>query len=263
MSILDSVKNRFSRNGRTDNYADEYDDYDYYEDSGYETTSHDYAQGEEFQGGQRVDNAFSISSRGSRTNEHTPLVSNTDVRSSAYAQKYSEQPVPRGSNTYHSFPSDEYATNGKSLAPASNRSLQSLQDAREELEALKACSGIDSSVLSSSSQESLKTASRAYSSSSRAAYPESASRRITSLMPKNYEEIAQVSEAFKAGSVVVLSLAKVDAALAKRLLDFSFGVASALGGSVSKLSSRVFLIARSGVTLTDAEIEGLKGKGIL
>ncbi len=262
MSILDNVKNRFSRNGRTDNYADEYDDYDYYEEGGYESPG-DYGRGEELQGAQRSDSAFSISSRGSRSNEHTPLVTNTDVRSSAFAQKYSEQPIPRGNNTYHSFSNEDYAVSGKSLAPASNRSLQSLQSAREELEALKACSGVDSSILSSSSQESLKTASRAYSTSSRGSYSEVANRRITALAPKNYEEIAQVSEAFKGGSVVILSLSKVDAALAKRLLDFSFGVASALGGSVSKLSAQVFLIARSGVTLTDAEIEGLKEKGIL
>jgi FtsZ-interacting cell division protein YlmF len=264
MSIFDSVRSRFGRDNGTDNYVDEYDDYDYYDEEGYrEPAGTSYGYTDDPVSERDSESAFSISSRGTRMNEHTPLVTNMDVRSST-STKYTEQPTPRtygnATGSYRPFLSDDCPPPAVDLS-ASNRSLRSLQDARDELEALKATTGVDSSVLSASSQESLTRASRAYTS--RPAYAEPANRRIASFAPASYEEIVQVSEAFKAGNTVVLSLSRVDGALAKRLLDFSFGVASALDGSVSKLNARTFLIARGGVTLTSGELAGLKDKGIL
>ena len=54
------------------------------------------------------------------------------------------------------------------------------------------------------------------------------------------------------GDVVVLDLAATPGDLAKRVLDFSFGVASALDARVDCIAEKVFIICRGeGLTLTE------------
>ncbi|MBS7407281.1 MAG: cell division protein SepF, partial [Coriobacteriales bacterium] len=50
--------------------------------------------------------------------------------------------------------------------------------------------------------------------------------------------------------------------LAKRVLDFSFGVASALNGSVDKAAAKVFIISRD-AGRSDEESAYLRDKGII
>ena len=50
--------------------------------------------------------------------------------------------------------------------------------------------------------------------------------------------------------------------LSKRILDFSFGVSSALDASVDCVADKVFVISR-GAALTDAERMSLRGQGVL
>jgi len=66
----------------------------------------------------------------------------------------------------------------------------------------------------------------------------------------------------KAGDVVVLQLRNTPDSLAKRILDFSFGVSAALDASVECPTDKVFAIAR-GNALTDAEKANLRGRGVL
>ena len=61
---------------------------------------------------------------------------------------------------------------------------------------------------------------------------------------------------------MVLALKETPDALAKRVLDFSFGVSSALDASVDCIADKVFVIAR-GAALTEAERASLRSQGIL
>lgn len=295
MGVLDGLKSRFGGNNNANNgeYADDYDDYGRYDDGyddyndqgadygygasdGYESdVAPDYGYGTDdgYAGSDDQGYAYDAGSNMSRgeddmraraprapraANQHAPLISSSDVRSSSALNQYDRQPTQRSSRAaYGSTASlDDRRT---PTASGSSRSAQSIQDARSELESLKANAGIDSSTLSAASKESLRTTKRAYTTP----YESNVSRRMTTVVPTCYEDVAQVAQGYKGGSAVVLSLTKVDAALAKRLLDFSFGVASALDGTVSKLNARTFLIAREGVELEAAELDSLKSAGVI
>lgn len=89
-----------------------------------------------------------------------------------------------------------------------------------------------------------------------------AARDIVVVAPQRYDEVERVSKALQEGNAVVLRLNSTKHSLAKRVLDFSFGVASALDGRVDCIADRVFVITR-GSTLTDGEREKLKAQGII
>ena len=75
-------------------------------------------------------------------------------------------------------------------------------------------------------------------------------------------EWIRMRAALKAGDVVVLALRNTPDNLSKRILDFSFGVSSALDASVDCVADKVFVISR-GAALTDAERMSLRGQGVL
>jgi cell division inhibitor SepF len=77
-------------------------------------------------------------------------------------------------------------------------------------------------------------------------------RRIEHIRPVNYADAEQVAQELKRGAVVVLDLRSARPELAKRILDFSFGVASALDGQVDRHIDRVYVFTRNG-SLTDEE----------
>lgn len=60
----------------------------------------------------------------------------------------------------------------------------------------------------------------------------------------------------------MLACAAAPDALMKRVLDFSFGAASALGAQVDVIAPRVFAL-NAGAALSDAEKEQLHEQGIL
>jgi cell division inhibitor SepF len=77
-------------------------------------------------------------------------------------------------------------------------------------------------------------------------------RRIEHIRPMTYADAEQVAQELKKGVLVVLDLRSTRPELAKRILDFSFGVASALEGQVDRHIDRVYIFARNG-PLTDEE----------
>ncbi|AEA25012.1 cell division protein SepF [Pseudonocardia benzenivorans] len=88
----------------------------------------------------------------------------------------------------------------------------------------------------------------------RAAVPEQRDRgaaalsRITTLQPRSYKEARTIGERYRDGQPVIMNLTELDAASAKRLVDFAAGLAFALRGSIDKVTNRVFL-------LTPADVE--------
>ena len=77
-------------------------------------------------------------------------------------------------------------------------------------------------------------------------------RRVEYIVPVTYADAEQITVELRKGAVVVLDLRGTRPDLAKRILDFSFGVASALDGQVERYIDRVYLFAINGAIL-DAE----------
>ncbi len=72
--------------------------------------------------------------------------------------------------------------------------------------------------------------------------------RITTLHPASFKEARTIGERYRDGVPVIMNLTELDAADAKRLVDFAAGLAFALRGSIDKVTNRVFL-------LTPADVE--------
>lgn len=89
-----------------------------------------------------------------------------------------------------------------------------------------------------------------------------AKRHLTIIAPMSYGDVEGVARALKAGDVVVLVLTRTPDTLSKRVLDFSFGAASALDASVDSVGNKVFAIARDH-GLTPAERTELRSQGVL
>lgn len=87
-------------------------------------------------------------------------------------------------------------------------------------------------------------------------------RKLKVLSPAGYGEVEAVAHALKAGDAVVLALAQTPDDLAKRVLDFSFGAASALDASVECIADKTFAVCR-GAALSDAERAALAAQGVL
>ena len=100
----------------------------------------------------------------------------------------------------------------------------------------------------------------AYSSSSPSTY--SVARPLTVIKPVVYGDVERVARAVKSGDVVVLVMRNTPDELSKRILDFSFGVASALDANVECPGEKVFAIAR-GNGLSEDEKTRLRNQGAL
>lgn len=87
-------------------------------------------------------------------------------------------------------------------------------------------------------------------------------RSVAVVRPTAYADAEAVAKSLKAGDAVVLVLKQTPADLVMRLLDFSFGASCALGASVDCIAEKVFAIT-AGAPLTQSELSGLRGQGIL
>lgn len=90
----------------------------------------------------------------------------------------------------------------------------------------------------------------------------SPSRSVRVIKPLAYNDAEAVSTALKLGEAVVLCLTGTPDALSKRILDFSFGVASALDANVECVGAKVFALTRIN-ELSDAERSYLHSQGII
>ncbi|GAB2920773.1 cell division protein SepF [Rhodococcus aerolatus] len=77
--------------------------------------------------------------------------------------------------------------------------------------------------------------------------------RITTVHPTAYAEAKVVGERFRAGNPVIINLTRMSDADAKRLVDFSAGLAFAMRGSIDKVTTKVFLLSPSAVEFSDED----------
>lgn len=80
--------------------------------------------------------------------------------------------------------------------------------------------------------------------------------------PQSFNDAQEVGDLFKKGQPVIVNLQDLDRDLARRLLDFSSGVAYGLGGSVERVASHVYLLTPTDVQVSADERRKLRERGL-
>ena len=136
------------------------------------------------------------------------------------------------------------------LARTSNASLSQLHSERLRMEN----SGKIVAIGSEAARESTAAlyqhhASGAFDPAATGQVRQRRNRMIESVVPATYADAEQISAELKKGAIVLLDLRSTRPDLAKRILDFSFGVASVLEGQVERYADRVYIFTSNGALL--------------
>ena len=83
------------------------------------------------------------------------------------------------------------------------------------------------------------------------------------MKPTSYDEVQLVVRRVRTRQPVVLVLKETDIEVAKRILDFSFGLSFGINGSVEELGDGVFVVLPGGVSLTQSDIDRLVADGTI
>ncbi len=86
--------------------------------------------------------------------------------------------------------------------------------------------------------------------------------RVHVLEPHGFNDAQEVGDRLKGNQPVILNLQGVDRELQRRLIDFSSGLAYALGGRMSKAADQVFLLTPSNVSVPEEEKDRLEAEGL-
>ena len=286
--MLSGIKSKLglgdSNNGA---YDDEYyDDYGDEYGEGYEEDYGEYGEGYSDDYGYEERG----SSRAARTGAHSAssprVVSIDDVRANTQVpESLKRDPLPPRHATSATTASTSYSA-GSSSYSAGSGYRSSYGSSRQVERAADYLRSTETSDLPSGTQRSeglnslfTSTAAAADASSSTQASPSSSydpyeayagsgasshnpTRSLSVLKPSSSGEVERVAKIVKAGDVVVLSLRNTPDHLAKRILDFSFGVSSAFDASVECIADKVFVILR-GNALSADELTALRNQGVL
>lgn len=270
-----------------DEYGDGYGDYSEFDDygPGYQDSIRD--NGAE---ASRYEPYNSVTTRPSRASSRSTgvvppkLVSIDDVRARTQVpDSLNRDPLPPRRVSTPSLPHRGERTMVDSTLPDPAEHSHTTQPRRERSESLGSLfaptDGVSADTLATSAAGTSTTRSTATATtgasaaSSRGFDPYEAyagagavkhdpTRSLTVLKPASYAEVERIAKALKAGDAVVLALRNTPDNLAKRILDFSFGVSSALDASVDCVAEKVFVITR-GQALSDAEKVNLRNQGVL
>ena len=88
-----------------------------------------------------------------------------------------------------------------------------------------------------------------YVAPTRTAAPLADVYRITTLHPITYNDARRIGEEFRSGTPVIMNLSDMDEADARRIVDFSAGLAFGLHGSIEKVTKGVFLLSPANVDI--------------
>ena len=88
-----------------------------------------------------------------------------------------------------------------------------------------------------------------YVAPARTAAPLADVYRITTLHPITYNDARRIGEEFRSGTPVIMNLSDMDEADARRIVDFSAGLAFGLHGSIEKVTKGVFLLSPANVDI--------------
>ena len=70
---------------------------------------------------------------------------------------------------------------------------------------------------------------------------------VVRMNPHAYADIKGVAEAYRAGDVVSMDLARLNSDDAKRMIDFASGLTFGLSGTIERVGGKVFLLTPKGV----------------
>jgi len=83
------------------------------------------------------------------------------------------------------------------------------------------------------------------------------------LRPVAYDDVQAVVRRVRTNQPVILVFKETDLEVAKRILDFSFGLSFGVNGSVEELGDRVFAVLPAGIRLSQADIDRLVADGTI
>jgi len=86
---------------------------------------------------------------------------------------------------------------------------------------------------------------------------------IVHIRPRAFAEAATIGQSFRDGLPVILNLTVTEESQAQKLIDFCSGMAFVTGGTLERITSRVFLLKPAGVTLTEADRSQLSPESFL
>ncbi|GAQ64649.1 MULTISPECIES: cell division protein SepF [Streptomyces] len=79
-------------------------------------------------------------------------------------------------------------------------------------------------------------------------------RRIGTVTPDSFRDARHIGELFRDGVPVIMNLTNMDAADAKRVVDFAAGLIFGLRGSIERVSNRVFLLTPADTEIVSGEV---------
>ena len=265
---FDSLKSRLGFDRGADRGADRYDDYDEYGDyNEFEEYGEKYDSSNDYNdspvGGYRpLSSTTRGSNRYAKSDISSSLVSIDDVKASTpLPDTLSRDPLDRaGSSSYASAGAGAYGAGAG--AGASGYGTVTSPGVNSLFEPTTPASPAGTAVPTASSSAGAGSYDPyvAYSSANPSSH--APARSLTVVRPTTYGDVERVARAVKSGDVVVLAMRSTPDDLSKRILDFSFGVASALDANVECPGEKVFAIAR-GNALTPDEKRRLGAQGVL
>ncbi len=81
--------------------------------------------------------------------------------------------------------------------------------------------------------------------------------------PISYNDVQTVIKRVRTGQPVILSFKNTNIDVAKRILDFSFGLTCGIDGSVEELCDKVFVVLPPAMKLSQGDIDSLRSQGII
>lgn len=87
--------------------------------------------------------------------------------------------------------------------------------------------------------------------------------KVVVIQPETFDEAKEIADHLKERKPVVINLELMDKDSAQKIFDFLNGAIYALGGSVQKVATNIYLIAPYNVTIMSDFRDELKNKGLL
>ena len=88
------------------------------------------------------------------------------------------------------------------------------------------------------------------------------SARVHVVAPATFNDAQEIGDKLKVSQPVIVNLQSVDRDLARRIIDFSSGLAYGLGGQMDRVADQVFLLTPSNVEVSAEEKRRLQERGL-
>ncbi|QIY94978.1 cell division protein SepF [Streptomyces sp. S1D4-11] len=90
---------------------------------------------------------------------------------------------------------------------------------------------------------------------------EETGRRIGTVTPDSFRDARGIGELFRDGVPVIINLTAMEAADAKRVVDFAAGLTFGLRGTIERVATRVFLLTPANTEIVSGEGPGRQTDG--